>query len=604
MSALSLACASMISAQIGLSKQSPTLSEDFNSMGDGLVLPPDWRVDINTVGPREIGSYADALTAVHFTASTNISATISNGAYSFASSTDAADRAVGGISTDAAKGNNTRSTTVMVALQNNDEEHIKQLTLSYDVEKYRYGSNEAGFTVQLYCSADGSTWTSAGENFRTSFAPDSITGGAEVVPIAVRGVSGQALDVAVQPGATLYLGWNIAATTGSRALTAQALAIDNVQLTASFGTVEQHYTLTLQPEEAVLVPGVSAKAKVLSMNNSLIEYNQQYNVFQNIAKAMGSDATWTPHTMLGQDLMTHYNSNDGQTVAAQDSWTHIILQEKSTLPRTQFASFRENVRTWVQYIREHCPNPNAIIIVPMNWALNTNSFADFTTQNATLYANHEALARELGVTICPVGYAYELIYENEGSDYMATLFTDDRHPSNKATYLAACMEYSLIFGTDPTTIIFAPNSVSDADAALMRQYAKKALEGYKNVVDHIKGQVTYTATVTDQSGAVVTDQQPLAYSTDSPDGITGNVFQAATAFGDYAVTALWGDTLQASAQLTVVEQAQPTAIASPMLAFSDGGEVLGQPLYNLAGQRISAAYKGVVIAAGRKRWVK
>ena len=38
--------------------------------------------------------------------------------------------------------------------------------LCYNVEKYRNGSNSAGFTIQMYYSTDGTNWTSAGDNFK------------------------------------------------------------------------------------------------------------------------------------------------------------------------------------------------------------------------------------------------------------------------------------------------------------------------------------------------------------------------------------------------------------------------------------------------------
>lgn len=216
----------------------------------------------------------------------------------------------------------------------------------------------------------------------------------------------------------------------------------------------------------------TTEVKILSMNNSLIERNNQYAVFDSIASAMGKKSTWVHHTMLGKTLMDHYNSPDAKSLVAKRHWTHIILQEQSTLPRTDFKAFSNDVATWLAYIHKYCTNHNVVVIIPMNWALNVDSFAHFTKTNAKLYHNYMAIARKYGVTICPVGLAYEKIYEGEGADYTATLFSDNRHPTPKATYLAACMEYGLIFGVDPTTITYVPKGVSESDASLLRKYAK------------------------------------------------------------------------------------------------------------------------------------
>ena len=56
---------------------------------------------------------------------------------------------------------------------NNTGSALTGLLISYDVEKYRNGSNPAGFRYQLFYSLDGSAWTNAGPDFFTSFAPDA-----------------------------------------------------------------------------------------------------------------------------------------------------------------------------------------------------------------------------------------------------------------------------------------------------------------------------------------------------------------------------------------------------------------------------------------------
>lgn len=59
-------------------------------------------------------------------------------------------------------------------------------------------------------------------------------------------------------------------------------------------------SVTLMPAEVTLVPQLSEKVKVLSLNNSLIHYNDQDVMFNDIAQGMGKDAQWTKHTLLGQ----------------------------------------------------------------------------------------------------------------------------------------------------------------------------------------------------------------------------------------------------------------------------------------------------------------
>ena len=309
-------------------------------------------------------------------------------------------------------------------------------------------------------------------------------------------------------------------------------------------------TMTLQPADVVLVPELPEQVKVLSLNNSLIYYNDQDAVFNGIAQAMGKNANWTKHTLLGKSLKTHWDEGDGvaedgnpgaKMLVRSEAWSHIILQEQSSLPRTDVETFRANVKRWVDYIRDYCPNPNAIIIVPVNWAY-SGDWANYTAFNATFIKNYQDVALDLGVTLCPVGLAYQDVYDREGSEGTLTWFLDDRHPTLKATYMAAAMEYGLIYGVDPMDITWEPSGLNSADAAAMRGYASRALNGFTNYVDHTAGQVHYKVTVRDQFGMEIEAPEPVVMTLSDGGDINENlVFTSNGSNGEFTVTATTGD---------------------------------------------------------------
>ena len=228
-----------------------------------------------------------------------------------------------------------------------------------------------------------------------------------------------------------------------------------------------------------VLPMKAETVKVLSINNSLIDYNDQYAMFNSIAAEMGKDATWTKHTNLGKTLAYHFNEdplvpNAKETVAGT-AWTHIILQEQSTLPRTNFSQFRSNVETWVNYIRENCPNPDVVIILPINWPFSND--ANYQEDKNTLVANYRSVANEFGLTLCPVAIAYGNYQLDHPAMTAAVLYTDDRHPTHAASYLAACLEYAVIFSENPSAITWKPAALSETMAETMRAYAQEAYEG-------------------------------------------------------------------------------------------------------------------------------
>ena len=334
-------------------------------------------------------------------------------------------------------------------------------------------------------------------------------------------------------------------------------------------------TMTLQPANVVLVPELPAEVKVLSLNNSLIYYNDQDAVFNDIAAAMGKNAHWTKHTLLGKSLQTHWEEGDGvaedgnpgaKMLVRSEAWSHIILQEQSSLPRTNIEAFRANVKRWVDYIREYCPNPNAVIIVPVNWAY-SGDWSNYTAFNNTFVKNYQDVALDLGVTLCPVGVAYQAVYDAEGATGTNTWFLDDRHPTLKATYMAAAMEYGLIFGEDPASITYAPGDLSASDAASMRTYASNALNGFTNYVDHTAGQVHYKVTVRDQFGMEIEPADPVVMTLSDGGTLVNSVFTSNGTNGTFNVNAATGNF---SADATVkVAAAETEVVVFPAIELNE-----------------------------------
>ena len=222
-----------------LTATNATVTENFDGMWDAanseatLTMPTGWRMERQLGAPRMVGTYSAASTELMYAGGVSLASNAKNGTWNFGSSTTPSDRAVGGLSTTVDGG--TRCVSVMTQLVNGGTEPINQLTISYDIEKYRNGDNEAGFTVQLYYSYDGTTWKKAGDDFKTDFAKDDATIGAEVVPISTTTVSNKQLNTAVAVGSSVYLAWNISVSSGTSPNKAMGLALDNISLTASFG---------------------------------------------------------------------------------------------------------------------------------------------------------------------------------------------------------------------------------------------------------------------------------------------------------------------------------------------------------------------------------
>src|SRR5690349_14901854 len=230
---IALASVYVASAAISLSTSVPS-TQNFNSMGIPVSnvtpsnLPADFRQD-QPATPRTLGTFSSAATTTTRVAGANVLTNAANGCYNFGAGTTTlgdADRAVAFISSDTF----TRSGNLYGQFVNNTGGALAGLQISYDVEKYRNGSNPAGFAYQLFYSLDGLNWTNAGPGFFTAFPGDANNNGFATAPGATISITNKTLNVLVANGANIYLAWNYSVVSGSLTSNAQALAIDNVSV--------------------------------------------------------------------------------------------------------------------------------------------------------------------------------------------------------------------------------------------------------------------------------------------------------------------------------------------------------------------------------------
>jgi hypothetical protein len=230
-------------------------TQNFDSMGTTATatLPADFRVDKPTT-VRTVGTFAAAGTVTGFVGGANLSSSATNGIYNFGSGTTTTgpDRAVGFLSSSGG----TVSGNLYAQLANSTGGDLSGLQISYNVEKYRGGSNPAGFRIQLFYSTDGSTWTSAGNNFLTSFGADASNAGFATAPGATVPVS-NTLTAAIPSGSNFYLAWNYSVTSGTTTTNAQALAIDDISILGVAGSVSTNPTGTGTASPSSVVAGAS-----------------------------------------------------------------------------------------------------------------------------------------------------------------------------------------------------------------------------------------------------------------------------------------------------------------------------------------------------------
>jgi len=212
--------------QIEIATTSP-VSQNFNTIGATATasLPANWKIS-----PPGVASPTWAATG-NFTATTQTLSSStptpagSGGRYNWGSGTDAADRAIGFMTS----GSYASPNSIMAQYKNTNVSPLTKLTVSYDVERYRI--NVSVGSASLFYSLNGTTWTAVPAGDLTFTTVSSSANSAYGFPYStLSATSVEISNLNIATDGVIYLRWQL--TTG--ASNAQGLGLDNVSVTGTF----------------------------------------------------------------------------------------------------------------------------------------------------------------------------------------------------------------------------------------------------------------------------------------------------------------------------------------------------------------------------------
>ena len=220
----------LLKAQVSISA-GKTITETFDNMDASAIamLPLGWRADMQPNQNARCGIYSQTNINTTKSGSVNITSDAGSGIYNFGSSSTTSDRCIGGLT-----GSSTPKTiNIYLELINNGTTDIESFIISFDIEKYKRGTNKAGSKMVLSYSFDGSTWFPAETpDFQTIIPGDTSNNGYSIAPGETKSVNSQILIHRVVPDKHFYLAWSCTVASGSTTTNAQALGVDNVVITA------------------------------------------------------------------------------------------------------------------------------------------------------------------------------------------------------------------------------------------------------------------------------------------------------------------------------------------------------------------------------------
>lgn len=193
--------------------------------------------------------------------------------------------------------------------------------------------------------------------------------------------------------------------------------------------------------------------KVLFIGNSFTHYNDLDIVSQEIGRSAGLDISCDRVAISAHHLYEYADDNDEGAKLINEklnnnSYTHIILQEHSTYPVSNYNSFLNGATALVNKIKAKAPDSE--IRLYQTWGFENmvgnygSSIAECENRLCEAYKN---VAKALDIKIHYVGKAFTKWLETNSS--ISPYYSgDNKHPSFLGTYLAGLMHVVSLSGVN------------------------------------------------------------------------------------------------------------------------------------------------------------
>ena len=202
------------------------------------------------------------------------------------------------------------------------------------------------------------------------------------------------------------------------------------------------------------------RLNVLFIGNSFTARNNLPALVAALAEASGNQLDHQLISQGGASLRMHWNKGAAQTAMQGNRFDYVVLQEQSTLPVKNAKRMHENVRLFDGAIKE----AGAKTALYMTWA---RKHAPQSQQALT--DGYQAIGKELGATVVPVGVAWEQFLAKHDSPVLHD--KDASHPTPAGSYLAACVFFAVLLGRSPVGVGDGIKGLSGAEAKLLQQAA-------------------------------------------------------------------------------------------------------------------------------------
>lgn len=219
---------------------------------------------------------------------------------------------------------------------------------------------------------------------------------------------------------------------------------------------------------------------VLFLGNSYTSYNSGVDqALKQIATSKGDAIEVLSNSPGGHTFSNHCTNSTSLNYIMSREWDYVVLQEQSQLPSFPPAQVENQSYPYAAILCDSIKS-NSICTTPvffMTWgrengdAVNCANYLPLCTYEGMqwrLRQSYVEMAELNNGIVSPVGMVWKSIRENYPT--IDLYQSDESHPSNNGTYLAACTFYATLFNKSPVGADY-PATVSPENAAILQTAA-------------------------------------------------------------------------------------------------------------------------------------
>ncbi|MDD2635787.1 MAG: T9SS type A sorting domain-containing protein [Bacteroidales bacterium] len=224
----------------------------------------------------------------------------------------------------------------------------------------------------------------------------------------------------------------------------------------------------------------SQTKSVLFLGNSYTSYNGGVDqVLKQIATSKGDVVEALSSTPGGSTFSNHCTNATSLNYIKNREWDYVVLQEQSLLPSFPPAQVEAESYPYAEILCDSIKS-NSVCTTPvffMTWgrengdAGNCEIYSPLCTYEGMqwrLRQSYVEMAELNGGIISPVGMVWKSVRDNHPE--IDLYQSDESHPSNNGTYLAACTFYATLFNKSPEGADY-PATVTPETAAILQTAA-------------------------------------------------------------------------------------------------------------------------------------